>query len=446
MKSLMKIYVKYILTAVGLIFAFVVFQLVLLGVITAKLYGGERGENYSVRQIYDSLDNREQTAAYLEEMGAAFAVLLDDGGDPVWSYRLPENLNHHYTTSQVASFTRWYLDDYPVSVWGGERGLLVLGHPRGSVWNYSIHQNMEDFQGLMTFLALSACCTAAAAALILLVSGYRYYRRMRVLADAIGQLADGGSVHLSEAGTMKDIACTLNRTSDRLTRQREQLERRDEARTEWISGVSHDIRTPLSLVMGYADMIERQSGQNPEIQKRAALIGRQSERIRKLIEDLNLTSKLEYGVQPLRQSPVSPAAVLRRVAAELLNTLEQPERYPLSIQIAPAFEAAVLDADEQLLFRAFQNILGNSVRHNEEGCEIKVMAWAEEEKLVIRFGDGGRGIPPDICRYLNTGELPGGDVHLMGLRIVRKIAEAHGGGVRAQEEGHWVQMELPKTP
>ena len=158
MKSLMKIYVKYILTAVGLIFAFVVFQLVLLGVITAKLYGGERGENYSVRQIYDSLDNREQTAAYLEEMGAAFAVLLDDGGDPVWSYRLPENLNHHYTTSQVASFTRWYLDDYPVSVWGGERGLLVLGHPRGSVWNYSIHQNMEDFQGLMTFLALSACC------------------------------------------------------------------------------------------------------------------------------------------------------------------------------------------------------------------------------------------------------------------------------------------------
>ena len=89
---------------------------------------------------------------------------------------------------------------------------------------------------------------------------------------------------------MKEIASTINRTSDRLTAQREQLEKRDEARTEWISGVSHDIRTPLSLVMGYADMIERQSDTDTRIRKKAALIRGQSVRIRNLIEDLNLAS------------------------------------------------------------------------------------------------------------------------------------------------------------
>ena len=70
-----------------------------------------------------------------------------------------------------------------------------------------------------------------------------------MIADSIGKLASGGSVHLAETGNVKEIAYTINRTSDRLTTQREQLEKRDEARTEWISGVSHDIRTPLSLVI-----------------------------------------------------------------------------------------------------------------------------------------------------------------------------------------------------
>ncbi|MFR3752980.1 MAG: sensor histidine kinase [Enterocloster sp.] len=83
-------------------------------------------------------------------------------------------------------------------------------------------------------------------------------------------------------------------------RQRRQLGRRDEARTEWIGGVSHDIRTPLSLVMGYADMIESQPETEPEVRKKAALIRKQSLRIRDLIEDLNPGFQLEiqYAAPP----------------------------------------------------------------------------------------------------------------------------------------------------
>lgn len=176
----------------------------------------------------------------------------------------------------------------------------------------------------MTFLSVGFVLTILAAIVILLVSGYRYYRKMRGMTDAIGQLASGGSVHLQESGTMGKIAVALNRTSDRLSRQRQQLEQRDEARTEWISGVSHDIRTPLSLVMGYADMIEKQPGEEAEVRKRDSLIRSQSIRIRNLIEDLNLASKLEYNMQPLRTKTVSIAAVLRKVAADLLNTMERP--------------------------------------------------------------------------------------------------------------------------
>lgn len=444
MKSLMKIYMKYIATAIILIFIFMAIQLGILGIVAVKLYGsGNDYGKYSIRQVYEILYQAEGTAedgwpeavAYLEAMNVSFAMLLDQTGQPVRSYQLPEHLNHPYTVSQVASFTRWYLDDYPVSVWGGDQGLLVVGYPQGSVWNYHIHQDMRDLQGMMTFISLSFVITILAAILILLVSGYRYYRNMRGVTDAIGQLASGGSVHLSESGSMKEIAEALNSTSDRLSRQRRQLEQRDEARTEWISGVSHDIRTPLSLVMGYADMIESQPGKETEVKKRAALIRSQSIRIRNLIEDLNLASKLEYNMQPLRLKLIFPGAVLRKAAADLLNTMERPQDYPLSIEISPEVERFSMEGDEQLLFRAFQNILGNSVRHNEDGCALELRAVMENGRVMIHFHDSGCGFSEDICHYLNEGTMPEGDVHVMGLRIVRQIVKAHGGEICADGDG-----------
>ena len=442
MKSLMKIYVKYIAIAFGLMVVFIFVQMALLGVITLKLYGNENNSvKYSVSQVYDALEAGEQEAvSALEGLNAAFAMLLDHSGQPVWTYRLPEHLNHTYSNQEVASFSRWYLDGYPVSVWGGDKGLLVVGYPRDSIWKYSIHKDMKSMQGIMTYFSLSFICTVLGAMLILVVSGYRYYRRMRVMTDAIGQLASGGSVHLPESGAMKEIAEALNRTSDRLAGQRRQLEQRDEARTEWISGVSHDIRTPLSLVMGYADMIENQPAGEAEVRRRAALIRRQSIRIRSLIEDLNLTSKLEYNMQPLRLKTVYPAAILRRVAADLLNAMERPQDYPLTIQIEPEFEAFSMDGDEQLLFRAFQNILGNSVRHNELGCGLEILAELENSRPKITFRDSGSGIPVEVCRYLNEGGKPEGGIHVMGLRIVKQIVEAHGGEMRA--DGNGIEIRL----
>lgn len=451
MKNLMRIYFKYIATAVLLIMLFIAIQIGILGAVTVKLYGnGSEHGKYAVRQIYDMLhfadgemaSGQAEAITSLEEMSVSFAMVLDDAGQPVWTYRLPENLNHAYTASEIASFARWYLDDYPVSVWGGDKGLLVIGYPRGSIWNYHVRRDTKDLEGMMTFFSLSFVLTILAAIVVLLVSGYRYYRKMREMTDAIGQLASGGSVHLPENGTMGDIGAALNRTSDRLSTQRRQLEQRDEARTEWISSVSHDIRTPLSLVMGYADMIENQSEPGSEVRKRAVLIRGQSIRIRNLIEDLNLVSKLEYHMQPLRLKTVSLAAILRRAAADLLNTVEQPENYPFSIYMEPEFEAFSMEGDEQLLLRAFQNILGNSVRHNEGGCSLTVRAVQENGQPVIRFQDDGCGILPDICLYLNEGQLPKEDTHVMGLRIVRQIVNAHGGEIHVDMDGHRICLRL----
>ena len=100
MKSLMRIYFSYIATALAIIAAFVVLQVVLLGIVTSKLYEDESGGGrYAIARVYQAMDGDGlEAVACLQEMGASFAMLLDDTGTPVWNYRLPEHLNHTYTT------------------------------------------------------------------------------------------------------------------------------------------------------------------------------------------------------------------------------------------------------------------------------------------------------------------------------------------------------------
>ena len=441
MKSLMRIYIHSLVTCFLLFAVFLLVQMGIAAVVAGRIYNREVPGRYFIQNIYEALGTGGEEAL-LDEMGAAFAMLLDDEGNLVWSKDLPGELAHSYTSSQIASFSRWYLEDYPVSVWGGEKGLLVVGHPKGSVWNYSIHQNMRELKGLLTFLCLGAATTFFGILLLFFISGFRYYRRMRILGEGIEMLAAGEPVSLPETGQIRETAKALNTASRRLLSQRQALDKRDEARTQWIQGVSHDIRTPLSLIMGYADMLQTQVGKEEPAGRMAAMIRQQSLRIRNLVEDLNIVSRLEYGRQPLRLAEISPAALLRQVLADLLNTVENEAAYPIAIEISPAFGRVRTAGDENLLFRAFYNILSNSIRHNEEGCRLTVQAYMEGDTPVICFSDDGAGIPEAICRYLNEGISPGEDVHLMGLRIVRQIIISHGWTIRAENAGLCIQIQL----
>lgn len=73
--------------------------------------------------------------------GYAWAMVLDGDGTVIWQYDLPQNLNKHYTASEIASFSRWYLDDWPVFCWTADYGLFVAAQPRGSVWKYNIYSS-----------------------------------------------------------------------------------------------------------------------------------------------------------------------------------------------------------------------------------------------------------------------------------------------------------------
>ena len=221
---------------------------------------------------------------------------LDAEGHVVWRDRLPVELERKYTPADVAAFSRWYLNDYPVYVYRKGENLCVLGTARGSRWKYPMELDIITMNRILDFLPAIAVCNLAVLLAVTLILGVRLYRRLRPVAQGVRSLAEKQPVHLDTHGVLGGLCADLNRTSDDLARQEALLQKRDRMRTEWIAGVSHDVRTPLAVVMGTAAQLESDAAASDETRRRARVIREQSERMGRLVGDLNLASKLEYSI------------------------------------------------------------------------------------------------------------------------------------------------------
>lgn len=357
----------------------------LLGIVAFIYYNSNGGQDWNTPMetlsdalVWDGTAYSLTEDELLEEN--RWAMLLNQEGQVVWSLRKPEDVPEQYTVSDVASFTRWYLSDYPVQSWVREDGLLVVGSPKGSIWKHDIAMNTQTLlQTPIWFLAFFL-------------------------------LALGGVLGLAWLAV------------GRWFRQNQQI--RDAARSNWINGVSHDIRTPLSVVMGYAAQLEEDPNLTPEHKRQVSAIRAQSQVIRDLVNDLNLTMRLDCEMQALRKETLQPAAFLRQTVADFLNG-GMGSGFDFEMEL-PETSLPEIEADPFLLRRAVNNLLTNCVRHNAPGCAIRMGTRTEGRELVlwIEGGTVAETALPDSSQPL---EPDGGAAHGTGLKLVAQIAAAHGG-------------------
>lgn len=459
MKSLWKISRRYILTAVFItVFVLFINLAVFFYLAYTSMREGElQMEGISVRRnmerISDEIfrqgnDYRLSDEGYdiLRETPFQWAMLLDGQGKTVWEYDLPKELPRQYGIPDVAAFTRWYLKDYPVYVWRHGEGILVFGCRKDSIARISAVMDVAFMKNskwnVWIFCALNILLLFCLA----LGFGYRFYKALKPVAGGIEALSKNEKVEIAEKGIADELAAKLNQVSGILCEQNQKLEQRDNARTDWIAGVSHDIRTPLALIVGYADELEKEEELSETQREKAVVIQRQSLVIKQLISDLNLTSKLEYQAQPLLAAEYSPAELLRECAADYYNQ-GLDDRYEIDLQIGQEEERIRLTGDKGLLLRAFRNLVGNSIRHNPEGCTVFVKLTGEGDEADMLFSDSGPGIPGCVIEALKHPELSkSSHIHVMGLRIVRQIVEAHNGRIEFEEkewkDGYAVKIHL----
>ena len=257
MKTFVRLIRRYVLAAVGIVLLLVFLGLGLLVFLGWQETTHLPQRTYASSEIADAMVETPAGlalgAAHTPEEwmdGYAWAMVLDDTGHIRWSYALPDALNHAYTTGEVAGFARWYLDDYPVFCWAEDYGLFVIGLARGSLWKCSIYTSPEYILSLAKTIPLGFGLLLLLAAICCFLLSWQGAKRLETVASGLDALAEGQTVQLPTEGFAGELAEKLNRTSAQLQTRNELLARRDDARTSWIAGVSHDVRTPLALILG----------------------------------------------------------------------------------------------------------------------------------------------------------------------------------------------------
>lgn len=455
MNAVQRFFRRYILSTVGIVLLFFAVNIALLFVII--IAGGMSGADtsFSVRDFSDHVvlqDGKwvaDDTALSMLQEQSAWAMLLNEDGDVIWQQSLPEKLPRSYTSTEVASFSRWYLEDYPVKIWTRADGkLMVVGYQPGTLVKYYFSLELPYMGVLLGGIAAVFIINLLLIIFLILRNTRKVEKAMTPILQGIQNLSHGKALHLEEQGELAEINAGLNRAAG-------YMKKKDNTRAEWIRGVSHDIRTPLSMVLGYASELEDDCALPLNARKQAGIIRRESEKMKRLIDDLNLTTKLEYALQPVHFQDVDWVETSRQAVSEVLNS-GLDSRYEIVFAEMQPGRSIHLLGDDGLLRRMLDNLIRNSITHNPHGCRISVSVGEENGRCLCTVSDDGIGIEPERLKVLNRGDditsTQGSDEkneHGLGLKLVMQIVKAHRGTVSfsgSTPHGLEVRISLPTQP
>ena len=433
MKPVERFFRKYFLSMIGIIVLFLLLNIVLFFSVLIWAWQTSETPKLSLNEICDSIvmdeaghfTTSEELAELLEEHHA-WAMLLDDKGTVIFQERMPEELPRQYTPADVAKFSRWYLGDYPVYVQEHPQGLLVVGGEKGSQVKYYFSVNESYVKNLFTGLIAVFLANIIVVVLLIWKNIRHVEKAVTPILRGIETVSSGQPVSLPEKGELAEINRQLNKAGAFIVKK-------DSARADWISGISHDVRTPLSVILGFAGQLEDNQTLPAPAREQAACIRKQGEKLRNLISDLNLASRLEYSMQPLRLEKIYLVELARQVVCEFLDSgLE--EQYRIAFSSDQESETASIMGDEALLKRALYNLIQNSMIHNSSGCDISVSAAWNGNHTVITVSDNGIGVSAEKLEELkaNTHRIESTDERLnlrhgLGVLLVWQIVEAHHG-------------------
>lgn len=454
MNNVQRFFKRYVYSSVRLFCFFIFVNIALF--IALTVISGSQG-SHSPTQLLEAITEdlqqsassyvlSDNTIAKMEQENVWCMMISNESGNVLWNYKLPSELPQHYTLGDVAEMTRWYLQEYPVFVSNQSDELLVIGYPKDSFWKISAYKTFEsikiDILGLVSLFLLNIVIV-----LILFVHNSRKVEKsIKPILTGIEEISAGKNTQLVEHGELAEINTKLNKVA--IT-----LQQRDMARANWISGISHDIRTPLSMVLGYSSSLETNNTLNAEQQEKVAAIRQQATKIKYLIEDLNLTAKLEYDMQPLRVEKIHLVELARQVVCEFLDS-NLDNSFSIDFITDSDSELLYINGDETLLKRAITNLIQNSIGHNPSGCEITVSVSCNNQNATVIIADNGIGIPAQKLKELNskTHYMESTDEklnlrHGLGMLLVRQIVDAHHGVIKIEskpQEGFKTTLTFPQ--
>ena len=266
------------------------------------------------------------------------------------------------------------------------------------------------------------------------------------------------SNNLLENASVNGIVVTVRDITERkaleegLKRQVQELEELDRIRGEFVVTVSHELRTPLSSIIGEVELlIDGNRGELSATQAQGMeVVGRNSERLLALIDDLLTLSHIETRALDLHRERTSVAGLVDDVRSQVAP-MAAAKSVALTFACSPGTDS--VEVDREQLNRALLNLLTNAVKFTPAGGTVTLQVRRSEADLVVAISDTGVGIPQDeqgqlFTRFFRSSTatrmaIPGTG---LGLVIVKQIVEEHGGTIAlasAPEKGTTVTLKIP---
>ncbi len=212
----------------------------------------------------------------------------------------------------------------------------------------------------------------------------------------------------------------------------------DEQRAQFLAVVSHEMRTPLTSIISFSELLRSESaGLSPDGQRFLGIIERNADRLLRLIDDLLMLNRLEAGGLPLELTKVS----LPELAADAVRSAA-PVAAKSSVTLhLDAGDGPAVPADPRRLAQVVDNLIGNAVKFSHLGGLVRVRLRYQRGSWRIDVSDTGIGIPPDEAARLFGPFVRGSNARIaglpgtgLGLAIVKSLVEMHGGHVRVESQ------------
>ncbi|WP_281889300.1 sensor histidine kinase KdpD [Paenibacillus sp. YYML68] len=229
----------------------------------------------------------------------------------------------------------------------------------------------------------------------------------------------------------------------------------EESKKDWIAGISHDLKTPLTYITGYSSLLlmEDYEWNDQERYTFITEIQKKSLHMEALIQDLSLTMQLNNAQSPLPLQ-VEPRDLIEFLKKLIADAASDPRAVVCEFSFHSECEALHVPFDDRLLYRALQNIMMNAILHNPPGTSIAVTVTENRSsQVIIQIADDGQGMDEQTLSNVFTKYYRGKPTSSsefgtgLGMAIVRSLIEAHGGHITVDStvgQGTTFTVIIPK--
>ena len=302
-----------------------------------------------------------------------------------------------------------------------------------------VHFILEQHLAVVILYVLVGIVIFSVTFMILEEPGIRYLGR---ISDAVQSISQGNlntEVDVTGDDEFSAMAANLNKMSSDIRKLMDKEREAERTKNELITNVAHDLRTPLTSIIGYLELLAGNTQIPQEMQHKYIEIAySKSRRLEKLIEDLFGFTKLNYGKIAMNIGQIDIVKLLEQLLEEAYPNFEEKN---LSYDLQSNVPAKIISADGNLLARLFDNLIGNAIKYGADGKRVLVKIHGEEDTVTVSVTNFGRVIPADELPLLfnkfyrveqSRSATTGGTG--LGLAIAKEIVDMHGGTIRVASD------------